>query len=168
LLEQLLAGPRGAPAAGRYAAQDDVEDLFGATNVAQWSSQDTAATIADVPRVQRALDYADAAVDDFFRGGPYAVPLVPGGSAATVRRWAAILAGAWLYRSMSTTSGASASASLSLPAGGAFSASVNSSTDPYASWVTDVYGEMGACKAGVVSLDCAPAAIVATGPAIAQ
>lgn len=167
LLEQLLAGPRGAPAAGRYAAQDDVEDVFGVVNVAHWSSQDSTATTADVPRVQRALDYADAAIDDFFRGGPYVVPLVPGTSATTVRRWAAILAGAWLSRAMSTTSGSSASASLSLPAGGAFSASVNSSADPYASLVTEAYGEMGACKAGVVALDCAPAATLATAPAVA-
>jgi hypothetical protein len=151
LLEQLLAGS-GVAASGRYASQADVEDVFGVANVAQWSSQDDSAQVADGQRLQRALDYADAAIDDFFRGGPYAVPLAPSASAATVRRWAAVLAGTWLYQSRVSATGAGASASLSLPAGASFSAAVSSSS-PYASIVTDVYSEMAAVKAGVIQID---------------
>ena len=159
----------GVPYFVQTVSAADPTDLFGVTNVVHWSGQDTNATLADTARLQRSLDSADAAIDDYFRGGPYAVPLVPGGSAPTLRRWAATLAGAWLFRSMSSTSGSSASASLSLPAGAAFSASVNSSTDPHTALLTDVYAEMAACKAGAISLDCAPAAVtLATAPAVSH
>lgn len=151
LLEQLVAGA-GVAADGRYASQGDVEDVFGVANVAQWSSQDDSGQVANAQRVQRALDYADAAIDDHFRGGPYAVPLAPVASAATVRRWAAVVAGTWLYQSRVSATSGGASASLSLPAGASFSAAV-SSTSPYASIVTDVYTEMAAVKTGVMQID---------------
>jgi lysophospholipase L1-like esterase len=168
LLQQLIGGLANA-AAGRYAVQGDVEDLFGAVNVAQWSSQSNSGTTFNVPRIQRALNYADAAIDDFFRGGPYAVPLCPIASAPTVTRWAAVLAGAWLFQASATVGSDGATASLTIPAGASFSAAVSSSSTPYSSLVTEVYAEMGQVKAGVVEIDSAMAGTGMMGaPAISE
>jgi hypothetical protein len=83
-------------AAGYYADQGDVEDVFGVTNIATYSNLENDATTADANRIQLALDGADDEINDFFRGGPLAVPL-PINSVTT--DWAATLAGEWLYRS---------------------------------------------------------------------
>jgi phage gp36-like protein len=90
-----------APAAGIYATQDDVESQFGITNVQVWSQLDNSQTIPDTGRIQTALDYADGKIISTFAGyGNYATPLAPLGSdVALVTRWAAIIAGAWLYQS---------------------------------------------------------------------
>jgi hypothetical protein len=86
-----------------YAAQSDIEDIFGITNVAVWSQLDPTQPpgTADTDRIQRALDYADARIIAFFRvHGNYATPLVPLNSDADlVTRWDATLAGVWLYES---------------------------------------------------------------------
>jgi phage gp36-like protein len=91
------------PAQGLYAAESDVEDIFGVTNIAIWSQLDPTQPpgTADYTRIQRALDYADAKIISFFRTqGNYATPLVPLNNAVTlVTRWAATLAGVWLYES---------------------------------------------------------------------
>ena len=55
LLQQLIGGLT-ATAAGRYAVQGDIEDLFGTNNVAEWSSQSTSSSTFNVPRIQRALN----------------------------------------------------------------------------------------------------------------
>jgi phage gp36-like protein len=88
-------------AAGRYAAQSDVEAQFGIDNVRVWSQLDNAQTAADVSRIQQALDYADAKIISTFANfGNYVTPLAPiGTDAALVTRWAAVIAGAWLYQS---------------------------------------------------------------------
>jgi hypothetical protein len=113
------------------------------------------------------LNYADAAIDDFFRGGPYAVPLSPVASAPTITYWAAVIAGAWLYQSAAAISSDGASASLTIPAGASFSAAVSSTTSPYATLVTDVFTEMGQVKSGVIQIDSPPMlADSSTAPAI--
>ena len=92
--------------AGTFAAQSDVEDQFGRANVAAWSqldnSQSTDGTaVADEDRILRALQWADAKINHIFCvQGNYAAPLVPqGDDALLLCRWAAVLAGAWLYLS---------------------------------------------------------------------
>jgi hypothetical protein len=91
------------PAQGLYAAQSDIEDIFGITNVAIFSQLDPTQPpgTADVPRIQRALDYSDATIISFFRNqGNYATPLAPlDTDADLVKRWSATLAGVWLYES---------------------------------------------------------------------
>jgi phage gp36-like protein len=88
-------------ATGRYAAQADVESQFGTKNVAAWSQLDNSQSSADVSRIQQALNFADAKIISTFASyGNYAMPLAPVGTdAALVTRWAAVLAGAWLYQS---------------------------------------------------------------------
>jgi|ERR1700722_952469 len=90
-------------AQGLYAAQSDIEDIFGVTNVAIWSQLDPTQPpgTADVDRIQRALDYADAKIVSFFRNyGNYVTPLAPQNNDVTlVTRWDATLAGVWLYES---------------------------------------------------------------------
>lgn len=88
-------------AAGLYAAQSDVESQFGIDNVRVWSQLDNSQTIADVSRIQLALDFADGKIISTFANfGNYVTPLAPiGTDAALVTRWAAVIAGAWLYQS---------------------------------------------------------------------
>ena len=91
------------PATGIYSAQSNVEDIFGVTNVAVWSQLDPTQPPGtdDETRIQRALDYADARIISFFRNfGNYVTPLVPLNTDVNlVTRWAATLAGVWLYES---------------------------------------------------------------------
>jgi phage gp36-like protein len=91
------------PPTGLYAAQSDIEDIFGVANIASWSQLDpTQPPGTDDPtRIQRALDDADARIISFFRDhGNYITPLAPQNNDVTlVTRWAATLAGVWLYSS---------------------------------------------------------------------
>jgi len=88
-------------AAGRYAAQSEVEAQFGIDNVRAWSQLDNAQCSADVARIQQALNYADGMIISTFANfGNYVTPLAPiGTDAMLVTRWAAVIAGAWLYQS---------------------------------------------------------------------
>jgi phage gp36-like protein len=88
-------------ASGRYAAQGDVESQFGIDNVRVWSQLDNSQTAADVSRIQQALDFADGKIISTFANfGNYVTPLSPiGTDVALVTRWAAVIAGAWLYQS---------------------------------------------------------------------
>ena len=88
-------------AVGQFAAQADIESKFGIDNVRVWSQLDNTQTTADTGRIQSALNYADAKILGVFANfGNYAKPFTPLGTDATiVTRWAAILAGAWLYQS---------------------------------------------------------------------
>ncbi|MGD0771118.1 MAG: hypothetical protein ABSB42_23275 [Tepidisphaeraceae bacterium] len=88
-------------AAGRYAAQSDVESQFGIDNVRVWSQLDNTQTSADVSRIQQSLDYADGKIISTFADyGNYVTPLAPMGTdVSLVTRWAAVIAGAWLYQS---------------------------------------------------------------------
>lgn len=84
-------------ATGSYCDGTDIEDRFGVENVARWSQLDNDVTTADLARVQAAITWAEATIDDFLREGPYTIPLSP--VVQTVRTWAATLAGHWLYSS---------------------------------------------------------------------
>jgi hypothetical protein len=98
----VIATPISAGSAvGRYAAQSDVESQFGIDNVRTWSQLDNSLTSADVSRIQAALDYADAKIISTFANfGNYVTPLAPiADGIALVTRWAAVIAGAWLYQS---------------------------------------------------------------------
>jgi phage gp36-like protein len=89
--------------AATYAMQSDIEDIFGVTNVAIWSQLDPTQPpgTPDTTRIQRALDYACSKIESFFRNhGNYAIPLTPQNDDVNlVTRWAATLAGVWLYQS---------------------------------------------------------------------
>ena len=162
LLDALLAGNQSI-AAGRYAIQKDVEDVFGSANVPAWVALDAFGGL-DVPRIQRALDYADAAIDDYFRDGPYASPLLLGASRQTVANWAATIAGVRLYRSRVAggAAGAAVTASVTLTAGATFSASTSPSADPYAALLADVKSQMARCKTGATRLDAVQNSAIAT------
>ena len=151
LLELLLIGNRNS-AVGRYAQFTDIQDIFGKANVQAWCQVDSSGTV-DNPRVQRALNFADAFIDDYFRGSAIAVPLQSQASGPVIATWAATLAGVRLYRSRaaaSVISGASSTpavATLNITSA-AVSASVTQTLDPYASFVADVLDQMARCKAG--------------------
>lgn len=84
-----------------YITQANIEDAFGLDNVAVWSNLENDDTDADTARIAKAINYADAAIDDQFRDGFYSLPLTAsgGGVPAIVLDWAAKLAGCWLYMS---------------------------------------------------------------------
>ncbi len=88
-------------ASGLYAAQSDIEAQFGCDNVRIWSQLDNSQTSADVTRIQQALDYGDSRIiSAFYNFGNYVTPLAPQGTDIDlVCRWAAVIAGAWLYQS---------------------------------------------------------------------
>ena len=155
LLDTLISGIR-ATAAGRYADQEDIEDIFGRANVAAWAQFDSSG-VQDLARVQRALEEADATIDDFFRGGSIGVPLTISASVSTVATWAATLAGARLYRSRTANAANSAAspmtASVSISAGADVSASVTQPVDPYSALVAGVRAQMARCKAGATRID---------------
>jgi hypothetical protein len=168
LLDALVGGVGLPAASGRYATQLDLESLFGRTTIAGWSQFDGSA-VADVARIQRALDCADAAIDDFFRDGPYSIPLAATASKATITNWAATLAGAWLYRSRSaggggasgsTSPGGTASASLtfSAPFAFAFGSSTGAGAfDPVGALLADVQTQMQRARTAALRLDATPA-----------
>ena len=83
-----------------YAQQVDLEDTWGEDNIITWSNRDNTTQTANTVRIEKALDLADEWIDDQFRGGRYQIPFSPAGSAlpATIREWATIYAGTWLYR----------------------------------------------------------------------
>ena len=86
---------------GQYLSRSDVEAVFGIDNVVAWSNLDNTQAGANEGRIDTAIAYAEAAIDDRFRGGRYRVPIVcsSGGTPKVVVGWAAKLAGIWLYES---------------------------------------------------------------------
>lgn len=85
----------GAP----YCTQSDIENIFGVSNVALWSNLDNTTTTANATRITAAITYATARINNYMRGGLYAVPLVVNSDAASVVDVAATIAGIWLYSS---------------------------------------------------------------------
>ena len=83
---------------GEYCSLTDIQNVFGLSNVTLWSNLDNTSTTTDTTRIAAALAYADDEIDNFFRGGPYAVPLILNSGCAPTT-WAAKLAGIWLYDS---------------------------------------------------------------------
>ena len=75
----------------------DIEDKFGIENVLVWSDLENTGTI-DLARISRAINYAEARINDELRNGPYAIPLVPNGpnSLIVIVDIAAVIAGWWL------------------------------------------------------------------------
>lgn len=86
---------------GIYASQSDLEDQFGENTVQQWSQMDATLQTPDENRILAALTFADSEIVAFFSTyGNYATPLQPlAEGVVIVRRWAALIAGAWLYQS---------------------------------------------------------------------
>ena len=126
-----------------YAAQSDIEAVFGPAEVAAWTfylqagGTGTAAP-ADPGRITAALAYADAEVDGAFAGGPYAVPLQASAAAArTVAQWAAVIAGCYLYGSRASVS------------------YVDYAGNRYLALRASVYADMHKVRAGVKRLDAA-------------
>lgn len=90
----------GAPSdinavAGYYADGPDLEARFGVEQVKRWSQLDNSSSSVDSDRCQIAIDHADDEIDNFMRGGPFAVPLTPVN--ATMTKWATAIAAHWLY-----------------------------------------------------------------------
>jgi phage gp36-like protein len=134
--------------AGYYASRSDLENLFGRDNIAIWSQLDNDSTLPDPRRIGAALAYADAEIDNVFRGGPYLVPLVVSAARPTVQRWAAVIAGAWLYTNRGQRDD-----------GGR--------PNQYAVMLDEVKTDMRACKAQVKLLDAQPVAVLPSGPVLA-
>lgn len=82
-----------------YCVQSDIENIFGVSNVAQWSNLDNTTTTANPTRITAAITYATSRVNNYMRGGIYAVPLVINSDAQSVIDVAATIAGVWLYSS---------------------------------------------------------------------
>ena len=83
---------------GRYIEQSDIEDQFGIDTVKVWSDLENLGTV-NTARITRAIAYAEDRIDDWFRGGRYAIPFVfKAGISATLIDWASIYAGSKLYR----------------------------------------------------------------------
>lgn len=85
---------------GTYISKSNVEALFGPSNVAKWSNLDNDDAQTNEARVDDAIAFSEAFIDDRFRDGKYAVPLVGNSTNAlqTIKNVAAQLAGWWLYR----------------------------------------------------------------------
>jgi len=120
---------------GRYAAQSDVEAVFGTANVAVWSNLDSDSTTANTSRIASAIAVAEQSIDDRLRGGPYSLPLtaVGSGGLVTVTDWAARLAGVWLYESRGVE---------------------DETANQIAAHKKMVHGEIDAYMAGTRRLDC--------------
>ncbi len=79
---------------GNYISQSDIEDVFGAVNVAIWSNLEGGSS-ANTTRIAKAISYAEALIDDSFRKGKYDLPFSP--IPALVIDWASKFAGMWLF-----------------------------------------------------------------------
>lgn len=88
-----------------YITRANLEDVFGATTIAQWSNLDRSVNAAvvgpDAARIASAIAYAEDVVESRFRGGRYRVPFVglAGTIPAEMTDWLARIAGVWLYTS---------------------------------------------------------------------
>lgn len=84
---------------GRYIVESDIQARFGIDNVNTWADLDND-DVPDAGRVDASIAYAEDRIDDFFRDGRYAIPFAfRGVISQTLKNWAAVLAGWWLYTS---------------------------------------------------------------------
>jgi hypothetical protein len=83
---------------GQYIEKSDVEDVFGTTNVAKWSSLDGKRQ-ADDDRIDRGIDWAESFIEARMRRSVYEVPMqaTSGSLDRVVVNWMAVYAGHWLY-----------------------------------------------------------------------
>jgi len=85
-----------------YAERTDVETRYGTANVRQMADMNNTGDETDIAnRIDKALEWGAAYIDDKMQNGPYRVPLVEathgGGVGPRVVDWNARLAGVWLY-----------------------------------------------------------------------
>jgi len=83
-----------------YCARTDLNNLFGTSVVTDWATLTSDDEAADITaRVNAAIAWASAEIDDFARRGEYTVPLATSGGSTptTITHLAAVLAGLWLY-----------------------------------------------------------------------
>jgi hypothetical protein len=82
-----------------YITQTDLENYFGATNVARWSNVESTDAGANTTKITSSITEGEEYVEDRFREGTYAVPFVATGSSlpSVLKRWMLIFAGAFLY-----------------------------------------------------------------------
>jgi phage gp36-like protein len=88
----------GAPSSGSYCVRADIEAVFGSTNVERWADLNNDGNATEITaRIVRAIQIAEAEVNDRLRGGPYSLPFstVP----VAIENLTASLAGVWLYES---------------------------------------------------------------------
>lgn len=84
---------------GAYISQTDLENEFGANNIAEWSNRDSDGTGVNTTVVANAIGYAETYVEDRFRTGPYVIPFVATvGSLYVVKDWCMKIAADKLYR----------------------------------------------------------------------
>lgn len=124
---------------GTYIDQTDVENRFGATNVARWSQGSPDSVEADTTRIAAAITWAEGEINDAMRGGAYAVPLTAtaSGGLTKVEDWAATLAGCWLARMR-----------------GESSAKKGGDGDRYAALEREVRASIASVQSGAVRLAC--------------
>ncbi len=89
---------------GAYITKSNVEGVFGRANIVKWSNLGNTQAPANEDRITAAITYAEAHINDRFRGGRYAIPFA-GTIPQAVQDWAAKLAGAWLYESRGVSDG---------------------------------------------------------------
>ena len=85
-----------------YTTADQIYGVFGRTNARKWANTTGEMTEAEVDaRVEAAIAWSDAWIDDSLRGTAYQLPLTSqsGGSLAVIADLSAQLAGTWLYMS---------------------------------------------------------------------
>lgn len=81
-----------------YSDRDDVEMIFGATNVAKWADLDNDEDDGKIDaRVEWACEEATDRIDGRLRGGPYEVPFDGSSVPRTIVTLSARLAGVLLY-----------------------------------------------------------------------
>ena len=83
-----------------YCTRSDIEDMYGAKNVAKYADLDNDAdTTAIAARIARAIEAVGAEIDDVMRCCAYRLPLETesGTTPTSIKYLAASMAGIWLY-----------------------------------------------------------------------
>ena len=81
-----------------YCSRSDVEDVFGPDNVKKWADLNNNGDETEInDRITRAITVVTNTFNDFWRGGPYELPITESGAAASIVHHAACLAGVLLY-----------------------------------------------------------------------
>ena len=75
-----------------YITKAKVEAVYGVNNIAKWSNLDNDDAQANDARIDDAITYAEAYIDDKLRGGRYVVP-VTGTIAMSEKRWSTFTTG---------------------------------------------------------------------------
>ena len=82
---------------GTYIGAADIYKLFGEAAVTKWATVATNEYASFEDRIQEAIAWAEAEIENCFRGSIYVVPFAVGASGAkTLVYWMATYAGHWL------------------------------------------------------------------------